>query len=101
MKTHKPTKTATVKDMRSLTNAAEKHATVAETAAEQARHSSDTAREHTSRTYRNMIEATQYAVNASIHAEDAATYAHTARWCLILTIIINTAYCIIFYTLQH
>lgn len=110
MKTNKPTKTATIKDMRSLTNAAEKHATVAEdaaekarlyaaagrdhanvaeTAAETARIHADTGREHSTRTKDYSATACFHANRAATCAEDAATNAHTARWCLILTMLIN------------
>ena len=96
--------------MRSLTNAAEKHASAAETAAEQARLYAAAGREHATRTDNNLADTTHYsdkareaatrskvyaqnaddhAKRAELNAEDAATYAHTARLCLILTMLIN------------
>ena len=93
----KQTQTAIAKDIKSATNASAKHATIAETAAERALHHADTAREYTAHTHKHLTTTEQYTLAAASHAEDALTYAHTARTCLILTLILNAitlaAYC--------
>ena len=104
----KQTRTATIKDMRSLTNAAEKHAGIAEHAAETARIHADAGREYTTRTKGysatacfHANRADDNAKRAELNAEDAATYAGAARICLLLTILINAIVVVIFYTLHN
>lgn len=74
------TQTATVKDMRSLTNAAEKHAALA---ALHAQHS-NTARETA---VLSADSAREYATRAKAAATDAQDFMSAARRCLIATMI--------------
>lgn len=107
MNTKKQTKTATIKDMRSLANAAEKHAAIAEDAATRAENNladttlySDAAREASTRSKVYAQNADNHAKRAELNAEDAATYAGAARICLLLTVIFNAIFVAIFYALH-
>lgn len=102
MNTKKQTHTATVRDMRSLTNAAEKHAAVAEAAADRARIHADAAREQHAQTKAHTqsanIAATcahQSANRASDAAEDAEAYARATRYCLMASMLTLAAALII------
>lgn len=77
MKTNKP-KTATIKDIRSLANAAEKHAGIAESAAEKARLYAAAGREHAERTDNNLADTTLYSDKAREAATRAKAYSATA-----------------------
>ena len=94
------TQTAIAKDIKTALHATEKHATIAETAAEHARISADTAREYTARTHKHLTTTEQHTLHAAAHAEDAATYAGAARTCLLLTIIFNALFLTIFYCIR-
>lgn len=115
------TQTAIAKDIKTALNATEKHANVAESAAEKARLYAATGREHAERTDNNLADTTLYsdkareaatrakvyaqnaddhARRAELNAEDAATYAHTARTCLLLTIIFNALFLTILYCIR-
>lgn len=101
---NQPTATATVKKMRALANKAEDAATRAENAVNQATaqclqltrkietnlHLLDASKVHAQ-------NADDHAQRAELNAEDAATYAGAARTCLLLTIILNAIFAVIFY----
>ena len=106
--------TATIKDMKTLANkataaanTANHHAHVAEKAATDAANKladttlySDKAREAATRSKVHAQNADDHAKRAEINAEDAATYAHTARVCLLLSIIFNAIFLAIFYAIR-
>lgn len=109
-----PTATATVKEMRALANKAEDAATRAENAVNQATaqclqltrkietnlHLLDASREHATRAQNAHNNAAAHARITEHAAEDAATYAGAARICLLLTVIFNAIFAVIFYAIR-